>query len=369
MRRSWRPVVMGFVSSTTTPTISRDSVSAGAPQWVRLTRSGEVITGYESTDGSSWREIGTARLPGLPATVNVGLFVTSPVSFDGPTGYPTQATGSFNHITLTGTTGAAWRSDSVGMSQADFYPSLGSGISRSANGDFVLTGSGDIAPAVVQGLLGTDTASSALLLGLICGMIVLVVVAAMSITSEYRRGLIRTTLAATPQRGRVSAAKIMVIGVLGFVTGAVAAAVAVPFGEKLLAGNGAYVFPASIATTARIIIGCGLVIALTAIAVVALGTILRHSAGAVAAGIVVFVLPYVIGSSLSGGAETWLFRVSPAAAFSVLAALPQSALVDYPYTFAHGYYPLSPWAGFLVLVGYTAVAVGVARFLLGRRDA
>lgn len=104
------------------------------------------------------------------------------------------------------------------------------------------------------------------------------------------------------------------------------------------------------------------------IAVLALGTMLRRSAGAVTAGIIVFAMPYVIGSSLSGG-ETWLFRLTPAAAYSVLGVLPRSRLVDYPYTFANGYYPLSPWAWLLVLGAYTAVVFGAARFLLTRRDA
>ena len=44
------------------------------------------------------------------------------------------------------------------------------------------------------------------------GLIAVVVVAAMFITAEYRRGLIRITLAASPRRGRVLAAKAVVIG-------------------------------------------------------------------------------------------------------------------------------------------------------------
>jgi hypothetical protein len=255
------------------------------------------------------------------------------------------------------------------MSQADFYPTLGTGSSYRSGDSFVLTGSGDIALAVVQGLLGTNTASSTLLLGLIVGLIVLIVIAAMFMTVEYRSGLIRTTFTAIPQRGRVLAAKAVIIGVVGFVIGAVAAGVAVPVGEHILSGNGSYVFPATTATVARIVIGCGVVTALTAIAVLALGTMLRRSPGAVTAGIVVFVLPYVVGSTLSGGAETWLFRLTPAAGFSVLGALPRSALVSYPYTFANGYYPLAPWAGLAVLATYTTVALCAARFLLGRRDA
>ncbi|GLY64807.1 hypothetical protein Atai01_14260 [Amycolatopsis taiwanensis] len=347
----------------------RGTVSADSARWVRLTRVGDTITGYESADGTSWQDVGAAHLSGLPATVQVGLFVTAPVTFQGETGYSTQATGSFDHVTVTGTTDGDWQSHSVGMNEADFYPTLGTGGSRSSGNGFVLTGSGDIGPAVVEGILGSDTVSSTLLLGLIVGLIVLIVIAAMFITSEYRRGLIRTTLTATPQRGRVLAAKAIVIGGIAFMIGAGAAAAAVPVGEHLLAGNGAYVFPATAATVGRIVVGCGLVTALTAVAVLALGAILRRSAGAVTAGIVVFVLPYVIGSSLSGSTATWLFRVTPAAAFSVLDVLPRSALVDYPYTLANGYYPLPAWAGLLVLAAYAAVALGAARLLLGRRDA
>src|SRR5215831_1370889 len=51
--------------------------SAANPRWLRLTRSGDTLTGYESTDGTQWTEVGTAHLAGLPATVRVGLFVTS----------------------------------------------------------------------------------------------------------------------------------------------------------------------------------------------------------------------------------------------------------------------------------------------------
>jgi ABC-type transport system involved in multi-copper enzyme maturation permease subunit len=343
------------------------TVSARSPRWIRLTRRGDTITGYDSANGTSWQKIGAAQLAGLPAAVDVGLFVTSPVSFQDGSGHPTQATATFSHIVLTGKVSGPWRSHSIGISQADFYPTLGGGSTHRSGTDFALTGSGDIAPAIVEGLLDTNTAASTLLLGLTVGLIVLIVISAMFITSEYRRGLIRTTFTATPQRGQVLAAKALVIGAVAFAIGAIIAAVAVPVGEHFLTRNGAYVFPASAAIVTRIVVGCGLVTALTAIAVLALGTMLRRSAGAVTAGIVVFAMPYVIGSNLSGG-ETWLFRLTPAAAYSVLGVLPRSRLVDYPYTFANGYYPLSPWAGLLVLGAYTAVVFGAARFLLTRRD-
>ena len=57
------------------------AVGPSSPRWLRLTRAGDVITGYDSADGAHWTEIGTARLAGLPRTVQIGLFVTSPVYF------------------------------------------------------------------------------------------------------------------------------------------------------------------------------------------------------------------------------------------------------------------------------------------------
>ncbi|MBO2456839.1 ABC transporter permease subunit [Actinomadura violacea] len=345
------------------------TVSVASPRWLRLTRTGDTLTGYDSADGTAWTKIGTAHLAGLPSTVQVGLFVTSPVSFEGSgSGFATQATAAFDHVSQ-GARGAqgTWREQSIGVQ--DFYPKLPGGGYHRTGGSFVLRGSGDIAPAVVEGLLGTATPSSSVLTGLIVGLIAIIVVAAMFITVEYRRGMIRTTFAATPRRHRVLAAKAVVVGGVAFVVGTLAAAVAVPIGEHVLKANGAYVFPAGASTMVRIIAGTGALVAVTAIAVLAVGTIVRKSAGAVTAGIVVFVLPYIVGSSMSGGAEQWLFRLTPAAGFSVLGALPRSAQVDYPYTLANGYYPLSWWAGLAVLCAYAALALGVAAVTLRRRDA
>jgi ABC-type transport system involved in multi-copper enzyme maturation permease subunit len=346
------------------------SVSVSSPRWLRLTRSGSTVSGYDSTNGTTWSKIGAADLVGLPSTLAVGLFVTSPVSFQGSNGSATEATATFDQVTVEGA-GASdvWDGQSIGSGPESFYPTLGSGDFHRPGNGFVVSGSGDIALGVGEGLLGADTPSSTLLLGLIVGLIVTIVVATMFITTEYRRGLIRTTFTATPNRRRVLAAKAVVIGAVAFATGALAAAVAIPLGDHFLTANGNYVFPASALTVARIIAGSGAVVGVTAVAVLALGTILRKSAGAVTAGIVVFVLPFVLGSTLSGGAAEWLFRLTPGAAFSVLGALPRSAQVSYPYTFANGYYPLVPWAGLLVLSAYAALALGAAALLVRRRDA
>jgi ABC-type transport system involved in multi-copper enzyme maturation permease subunit len=352
------------------------SISGTAPRWLRLTRTGDTITGYDSSDGTSWQRIGSAHLTGLPRTVHVGLFATSPTASEGSA---TQASAYFDHVAVgslaTGAARAAsgpWRGAGIGTGPHDSYTTLGNGGYRLARDSIVVTGSGDIAPAVASA--GADTASDSLLFGLVIALIVLIVIGTMFITSEYRRSLIRTTFAATPDRGRVLAAKAVVIGGVAFAVGAVASAAAIPLGEHVMSANGNYIFPADSLTVARVIAGSGALVALTAVAVLGIGTMLRRSAGAILAGVLVFVLPTftgpgIIGPTSSGSAATWLYRVTPAAGFSMLGLLPRSGLVSYPYTMANGYYPLAPWAGLLVLGAYAAVALFAARVVLRRRDA
>ena len=353
------------------------TITNASPRWLRLTRTGDTITGYDSTNGTSWHEIGTSRLAGLRGTVAVGLFVTSPVAYQGSSnGVPTQATATFDNITLNGhTQGYGWQTRSVG--NADYYPKLGSGGVRRSGAAVVLSGSGDIAPAVNLAVLGGNTASDTLPFGIVVALIVLIVVGTMFITAEYRRGLIRTTFTAIPQRGSVLAAKALVIGAVAFVIGVLATAIAIPLGIHVLDSGGNYVFPANALTLARVITGTGAIAAVTAVGVLGLGTILRTSAGAVTTGIVVFILPTVLGPGIlgpgasggSGGPMTWLYRFTPAAGLSVLGVLPRSSLVDFPYTLANGYYPLSPWAGIAVLCVYAIAALTLAAYLLRRRDA
>jgi ABC-type transport system involved in multi-copper enzyme maturation permease subunit len=346
------------------------AVTNSSPRWLRLTRNGNTLVGYDSTNGTTWLEIGTARLAGLPATVNIGLFVTSPVTFQSTSGgAPTAATATFDHITMNGrATVADWKSTSVGSGPRDYYPTLGASTTRRPDNGVVLSGSGDISLAV-NPLAGGDDASSIVWFGLLVALIMIIVIATMFITVEYRRGLIRTTFTATHRRGFVLSTKAIIIGVVAFVVGTLGSAAGVALGEHALKNNGNFIFPANTFTVTRVIFGSGALVGVSAVAVLAIATILRKSASAVTAGIVVFVLPYVIGSIATGGVGTWLFRLTPAAGFDVLGTLPRSTLVNFPQTMANGYYPLAPWAGLAVLCAYAALALAMAFFVLRRRDA
>ena len=217
--------------------------------------------------------------------------------------------------------------------------------------------------------MGTHTASSSLLLGLIVGLLVVIVVAAMFVTTEYRRGLIRTTFTATPARGRVLAAKGAVVGTIAFVLSLVVMTAIVPLSQHLLRAHGNYVFPASTFTQVRIAIGASALVAMAAITAIALSAMVRRAAAAITAGAAVFLLPFILAAAAGGGASEWLLRLTPAAGLSMLQALPHYSQVSYAYTLSNGYYPLTPLAGFAVLCGYTVIALAAATVLLNRRDA
>ncbi len=354
------------------------AVSPASPRWLRLTRSGDTITGYDSADGTHWTQVGTVHLAGLSSTVQAGLFATSPAytvvsqGFGGGSNgssLPSQATAVFDHVGRSGTwPGGRWTGDYIGAGDAS-----GTGGYHQAGDRFTVTGSGDIAPVIAgSGNEGDpDATLTNYLVGSFAGLIAVIVVATMFITAEYRRGLIRVTLTASPRRGRVLAAKALVIGSVTFVAGLVAAAAAVIFGAQLSRHKGTYVFPASWATELRVIAGAAALLAVAAVLALALGTVLRRSAAAVTLVIVVIVLPYIMGvaSVLPASASDWLLRITPAAAFAIQQAVPQYPQVTAVYTPTSGYFPLAPWAGLAVLCAYAALALGLAVVLLRRRDA
>ncbi|MEN3356314.1 MAG: hypothetical protein V7637_296 [Mycobacteriales bacterium] len=348
-------------------------VAAASPRWLRLTRTGDTLTGYESTDGRRWTTVGTARLTGLATTVQTGLFVTSPGDVQvqqglgsGAARHHTQATAVFDQVSLHGQAAGRWSGDGVGGANGtDLERDHPAGMTRSG-GTFTVTGSGDIAPVDDP---GRDIERA--LIGVFAGLIAMIVVATLFVTAEYRRGMIRTTLAASPHRGQVLAAKAVVIGSVTFVAGLLATAVTVPLSERVLRANGAHFFPVATLTELRVIAGTAALLAAAAVLALAVGASTRRSAAVVTAVIVAVILPYFLAvtSAVPTAAAEWLLRITPAAAFAIQQSVPPYPQVSGAYTPSNGYFPLAPWAGFAVLCGYTALALGVAALRLRRRDA
>jgi ABC-2 family transporter protein len=354
--------------------VDRAGSSGTGERWLRLTRAGDTVTGFESPDGRSWREVGALDLGRLPAGVQVGLFVASPfgertergLGGTSGVGVPTVSEARFDGVRVEPEQAGAWQGSDVGES-----PEVGPGPGRDTEdgGTFTLTGSGDIAPnppevdVVRQGMTGVFV-----------GLMAVVVVAVLFVTTEYRRGMIRTTFAASPRRGRVLAAKAVVAGGVTFVAGLVASLASFLLSRPVLRDNGftppAFPDPSlSDLPVLRSVAGTAAVLGLIAVLGVALAVILRRTAGAIAVAIALIVVPQFLAAALPISVGQWLMRVLPAAGFSIQQTTPRYPFVEGLCLPEDGCFVANPWTGFGVLAGYAAVALAAAFWLLRRRDA
>ena len=122
------------------------------PRWLRLTRTGDMITGYDSADGTHWTKVGTVTLPGLPLD-RAGravrrlprlraVYRSRSAAAAMPAARPRPPPSS---------TTSAWR---AGRQRVDrrvrrrqaARAASGIGGYHQAGGQFTVTGSGDIAP-------------------------------------------------------------------------------------------------------------------------------------------------------------------------------------------------------------------------------
>jgi ABC-type transport system involved in multi-copper enzyme maturation permease subunit len=176
------------------------------------------------------------------------------------------------------------------------------------------------------------------------------------ISSEYTTGMIRATFAAVPQRRTVMAAKAGVFTVVTVLVSEIACFIAFFAGQAFLAHKhlDAHLGDPGVL---RAIIGGGLYLAVLGLLALALGTMIRHSAGAIAALFgILFVLPG-IASALPRATQDAVNQYLPSNAGQQIFAL----RID-PHT-------LQPWAGLGVFCLYAAVALAAAAILLRRRDA
>jgi ABC-2 family transporter protein len=345
---------------------------------LRLTREGALVTGYVSDDGVRWTKVGTVRPAGMPQTVRIGVFAAAPMHaevhrrFGSTQGVerPSSATAVFDQVGVRGGTAPGWTATTVGEQPGPPGGGPRPVSTSTVSGDTItITGTGDIGP--LSG--GLDLVGKSLQ-GALVGLLVMVTLGVLFMTSEYRHGLIRTTFTASPRRGRVLAAKAMVIAAVTFVTSLAALCAAFPLAQAELRAGGARPpgFPhlhLTDATSLRAVAGTAALLAVTAVLALALGAILRHGAGAIAAVIVLVLVPQILVMTLPLTAAQWVQRLTPAAGFAIQQSAPHYAQSPRPCLPEQGCYPLSPWAGLAVPCLYAAVALVVAWWLTRRRAA
>ena len=128
--------------------------------------------------------------------MQAGLFVTSPgytkqvsqqITSTSGTSAPTDATATFDRVGLRGGwPGSSWTGTSVNGGSSSPYTTGHEAGYRQAGGAFTVTGSGDIAPDVTDGVPIDGS-----LVGVFIALIAVIVVGALFMTAEYRRGLIQ----------------------------------------------------------------------------------------------------------------------------------------------------------------------------------
>jgi ABC-2 type transport system permease protein len=108
------------------------------------------------------------------------------------------------------------------------------------------------------------------------------VLGVLTVTGEYATGTVHSSLAAVPRRHRLLAAKAGVVGAVGLVVGEVVALASFLIGQAVMAGR----VPSAALDqpgVPRAVLGCGLYLALVGVAGVAVGVLVRSTAGAVTA--------------------------------------------------------------------------------------
>ncbi|MBV9206970.1 MAG: ABC transporter permease [Actinobacteria bacterium] len=193
--------------------------------------------------------------------------------------------------------------------------------------------------------------------GLAIGQLALGVLGVLMITSEFSSGMIRATLAAVPRRPVVLAAKAAVLAAVTLTAGEILAFAAFAAGQAALrapAPHAALGQPGVL----RAVLMAGAYPALIALIGLGLGTVIRHTAGAIStlAGIL-FVLPLLVipmGTAIENAVNKFLPMFI--AENSLTAVKPV----------AHS---LSPGAGLGMLCLYAALALAAGGWALARRDA
>jgi ABC-2 type transport system permease protein len=198
--------------------------------------------------------------------------------------------------------------------------------------------------------------------GLYLGQLIIAALGALTITSEYSTGMIRTSLSVMPRRGVVFAAKALAFGVVAFVTGLVTSFGAFFVGQALMSGrhmNATLGEP----NVLRAVIGAALYLTVCGLLALGIGTILRHTAAAITTSVALLLVVPLLVVSLPQAWQNVVNKWVPAyAGGGIFATKPDPT--DPPI--AHDF---SAWAGFAVFAMYAAIALIGAMAAFRTRDA
>lgn len=204
------------------------------------------------------------------------------------------------------------------------------------------------------GMNGVTDPTTLSLSGVMLAQLVVAVIGVLVISNEYSNGMIRTYFAAVPKRLPVLFAKIGVVGVVVSVVGVVSSLIAYTIGHSIMGST------ASLADgdVLRAVLGSGLYLGGIAVIAVAVGALLRHTAGSISVLFVsLLLLPNLLGLLLPDSwSDTVLSYLPTNAGSAFTSVVPADTL-------------LSVGGGIAVFIGWMVVLVGAAAWRTTRKDA
>ncbi|WTW97372.1 ABC transporter permease [Streptomycetaceae bacterium NBC_01309] len=193
------------------------------------------------------------------------------------------------------------------------------------------------------------------LIGVMIAQIAAASLGVLTISAEYTTGMIRSTLTAYPRRLTVLAAKSVVFGVLMFVVGLAACYLAYLIGDAMLTRD--VVRDSTNKEILKGVVGSATYLALIGLFSLGIGTMLRHSAGAITTVLGIMLVPSIFGGFIPGKAGEWVVNYSP-----------MTLLINMVAPAGEVESALNAWPGMLLMAGYAAAALLGAAALLKSRD-
>ena len=194
------------------------------------------------------------------------------------------------------------------------------------------------------------------LAGVNVAQLAIAVLGVLVITGEYSTGMIRASFTAVPKRLPVLWAKLGVFAVVTFVLMLPSVVIAFFGSQAILGRHHILQISFSHPGVTRSVIGGAVYLMLIGIFALAIGAMIRNTAGGIATFAAIF---FVIPPLLNILPASWNNAISP--------YLPDSAGRSI-FSLTHGAHSLAPWPGFALFCGYAVVAIGIAAILLIRRD-
>jgi ABC-2 type transport system permease protein len=211
-------------------------------------------------------------------------------------------------------------------------------------------------PAELQNSIVLDAAT----FGIYFGQLVVGVLGVLTISGEYSTGMIRSTLTAVPKRLPALAAKALVLFVTTFVVGLISVFGSLLIALPLLDGHGVRPDFGDGTLIGNLVLAA-VYLGLVAVFALGLGTILRSSAGGIAATLgTILLLPTILNLIASLTRAEWATNLMPYLFSSAGGGM---------YTPAAAGAALDQGQNALVVLAWVAVSLVVGALLLKRRDA